>query len=317
MSIIAAAAGRMLWQQAYQVDYLASSIISHFWRSRKRRQRVDKALILHNLYKRNEIQPMQACCRVLLAEDAVVILHACMARAVWRQGYVIDYAAASIIAHNWRKIKRKRAADNSDLSDSKDCAVAQPLGPESTSRVHETATSLTAADDDAAENVLQFNAENVASSLLPTRKPSSASKKTFGALLRASRTGELRKLLCSLPEEKGFHPADPTSDVQIRAKREALVVSSFQSVVGDFEVLPNEIVIELLMHSGVFISSAATVMAEHLKATSPSLAFSVTAALKKHPCLFHTPAFTVFLQLLDTNHDGNVRSAPLKTLRFQ
>ena len=55
---IAAAAGRMLWQQAYHVDYLASSIISHFWRSRKRHRLVDNVPTLLPHHRSNEWDDM-------------------------------------------------------------------------------------------------------------------------------------------------------------------------------------------------------------------------------------------------------------------
>jgi hypothetical protein len=263
--IIAAAAGRMLWQQAYQVDYLASSIISHFWRSRKRHSLVDNVPTLlphHRSYEWDEMLPVQACSHVMLVEDAVLILHACMARAVWRQGFIIDCTAATIISRYWRNLKRNQTIMEQevqhvlmDLVDSISCASVDFLASENALKEHASA----AASIDEAESALFFP---------PTRAPSLASKKAFGALLRASRTDELRELLCILSESKCSCTSVLTPDARQLEDREALVISSIQSVVGVSEMLPHEIVLELLMQSGVFTPSAAIMMTEQLKATT-------------------------------------------------
>ena len=78
----------------------------------------------------------------------------------------------------------------------------------------------------------------------------------------------LHQLLSTLGEEKGFHTSDLTPDARNLIQREALVVSRLKCFLGDSEVIPHEIVSELLVQSGVFITSAGTSMTEHLKAIS-------------------------------------------------
>ncbi len=286
--IISAAAGRMLWQQAYQVDYLASSIIAHFWRSRKRRQKCVHSRVKpsgHNESNdQDEVHGVQTSDRVMLVEDAVLILHACMARVVWRQGFVIDYIAASIIAHNWKKLKKNRAIKKPDVQfvpltvvDPAFCAPSPSISPETAMKCVGN-DSQAAAMDEAVEFSSQLAAEEVASSLSTTQASSSASKRAFGALLRASRTGVLHQILSALGEEKGFRTADLTPDARSLIQREALVVESLKCFVGDSEVIPHEIVSELLVQSGVFITSAGTTINEHLKAISHmSLRISLTS----------------------------------------
>ena len=288
--VIAAAAGRMLWQQAYHVDYLASSIISHFWRSRQQRffanNQRQKLAQLKQL-ERHEIDPVQARNCVQPVEQALLALHAAMARAVWRQGYLIDYTASSIIAHTWRNLKKKRAivAEEVQLPT---LAPVEPIvdtlcwphAPETAIKMegnneiappnsNKTPSSTAeAAVTDEASNVFKLlpDAAGAASSYLPSiRAPSAASKKTFGALLRASKTGELGKLLGVTPEEKGT-----TADEDQLANREALIVTAIASVLGDSTSLPREVVEDLLVQSGIFMASAAEVMAQHLKAIRPS-----------------------------------------------
>ena len=276
--IISAAAGRMLWQQAYQVDYLASSIISHFWRSRKRRQKfVHSRATPSGHYEcddQDEVHGVQTSRHVMPVEDAVLILHACMARAVWRQGFVIDYTAASIIAHNWKKMKKNRAINKPDVQvvsltvvDPEFCAPSPSFSPETAMKCVGN-DSQGKAIDEAAEFSSQLAVEEVATSLSTTPASSSASKRAFAALLRASRTGVLHQLLSALGEEKGSRTADVTPDARSLIEREALVVSSLKCFVGDSEVIPHEIVSELLVQSGVFITSAGTTITEHLKAIS-------------------------------------------------
>jgi hypothetical protein len=276
--ILSAAAGRMLWQQAYQVDYLASSIIAHFWRSRKRRQKcIHSGATPSGQTESNdqdEIHGVQTSDRGMLVEDAVLILHACMARVVWRQGFVIDYIAASIIAHNWKKLKKNRAIRKHDVHvvpltvvDPAVCAPSPSISPETAMKC-EGNDAQAAAINEAAAFSSQLVAEEVASSLSTTVESSSASKRAFGALLRASRTGVLHQLLSALGEEKGSRTADVTPDARSLIEREALVVSSLKCFVGDSEVIPHEIVSELLVQSGVFITSAGTTITEHLKAIS-------------------------------------------------
>ena len=275
--VIAAAAGRMLWQQAYQVDRLASSIISQFWRSKQRRRNVNivpARLVQHGSSEWDDTRPVHANTGVLLAKDAILILHASMARAVWRQGFVIDRIAASIIAHNWRKLKQKRDTIPRELNvatlspaNSLHGASYQFLASDTGLKDEDKACAIAAIRQEASELMLQCTSEDAAPSLRPAVGPSFASRKAFGALLRSSRTGELGELLRSFPGNS--HSAALTSDAQILAIREKLIVTSLTSVIGDSESLPHEIVVELLLQSGIFMPSAATVMAEQLKAPIP------------------------------------------------
>ncbi len=287
--IISAAAGRLLWQQAYHVDYLASSVISHFWRSRKRRRVVDSRVrpsVHHESNDQDEIHGVQTSNRVMLVEEAVLILHACMARAVWRQGFVIDYAAASIISHNWKKMKQNRAIRKQKVQDTSLTVVDPASCDLSPSFSLETAVEFVGNDAHAAaiDGVAEFSpqsaAEEVGSSLSTALESSSASKRAFGALLRASQTGLLQQLLGTLGEEKGSRTEALTPYARSLIQREALVVSSLKHFVGDSEVIPHEIVSELLVQSGVFIASTGTSMTEHLKAISPmSLRIPSTCSL--------------------------------------
>jgi hypothetical protein len=313
---IAAAAGRMLWQQAYHVDYLASSIISHFWRSRKRRNLVDTAPILLPRHRNNECDDMrqvQACSHAMLVEDAVLLLHGCMARAVWRQGFIIDCTAASIISRYWKNLKRKQAIMEQDvqfilsnLVDSICCAPFDFLASKNALKENISA----AADVDEAVCVSSQCDQEIA--LFSTRTPSLASKKAFGALLRASRTNKLRELLCILSEDKCSHTAVITPDSRQLANREALVFSSLQSAVGASELLPHEIVLELLMQSGVFAPSAAIMMTERLKATH-----CIFLAIFPQIVSFPSLANNIFLQLEDANHDSSVRFVRREMLCFR
>lgn len=298
---IAAAAGRMLWQQAYHVDYLASSIISHFWRSRKQRllsENQRKQQVQQKKLERDEIEPMQVD-RVPSAEEAIFTLHAAMARAVWRQGYLIDYIASSIIAHTWRNLKRKRtiAAEEVQLAN---LAPVEPIvSPKNVIIVKAIASPRAEVSGEAVDfsSPMQDAASAATSSLSSTRVPSATSKKAFAALLRASKTGELGRLLGVIPEAKEPHAVASTADEDQLANREALIVTAIASVVGYSTVLPREVVADLLLQSGIFIASAADVIAEHLKATYPFL---------MQARVLHIPD-DIILQLIDLNDDGIIR----------
>jgi hypothetical protein len=286
--VIAAAAGRMLWQQAYQVDRLASSIISQFWRSKQRRRNaniVPAQLVQHGSSEWDGTRAAHANPGALLAKDAILILHASMARAVWRQGFVIDRIAASIIAHNWRKLKQKRGtilhepnAATLSPANSMPGASSQFLASGTGLKGEDNACAIAAIREQASELMPQCSSEDAASSL---RGPSFASRKAFGALLRASRSGEVGELLRSIPGGNS-HATALASGAQILAMREKLIVASLTSVIGDSESLPHEIVVELLLQSGIFTPSAATVMAEQLKAPIP---FSLRQQCFTHACV--------------------------------
>lgn len=203
-SLIAAAAGRMLWQQAYAVDYLASSIISRFWRSRKQRCSAEKSrLAMEHLKQSSASQAVRASNFTFSYQEAICVIHAAMARAVWRQGFVIDYTAALIIGRTWKK-KQKLFCFKRDSR----------------------ATVLTA--------------------------PNSIEACSTQAL-----------------EEKACSPNDATADPPSLASREAMIAASIKSKVGQTDVLPNDIVVELLQQCGIFVSSAVETISSQLKATSP------------------------------------------------
>ncbi len=380
--VIAAAAGRMLWQQAYQVDYLASCIILKCWRCYKRRQIPKNAASIKNshidgpniLHSENQ---------TIFVEDAIFRLHAAMARAVWRQGFVIDYIAASIISHFWRTLKKKRdiscrnklnesaandecvpsailfedanEAANTDEATEFSIQSAVEESPESVTSsqllsvaskkaigalvrasrsgelesvlnkvhkeksshftgqkievctifpqpdmdadpadnhvisrvpsailfeqsVHEAVNADDAANeaantDEATEFSIQSAVEESPESVTSSQLLSVASKKAIGALVRASRSGELESVLNKVHKEKSSHCTGHKIEVCSIHNREALVIASLRSVVGNLESLPHETVAELLVESGIFVASAVTSMTDRLNVCIPLFSF--------------------------------------------
>jgi hypothetical protein len=270
-SIIVAAAGRMLWQQAFHVDYLASSIISKFWRSYKRRHSFDSMQIQsiqHKSNQRDETNFVEGNNHALTVDDAKLILHAAMVRAVWRQGLIIDYTAALIIAQHWRKVKCKRKMmfpkehvatlmDNSPTS-----SVRSPF------KVEETANEA-APPVETTEVESQTTIAEITSSYTEARVPSRASRKAFVALMRASQTGEVERILRDLTVKISPHVSGHTNDSCNLEIREADIIASIKSAVGNLELLPHETVAELLTQSGIFVASAVTSMTDRLKARNP------------------------------------------------
>jgi hypothetical protein len=115
----------------------------------------------------------------------------------------------------------------------------------------------------------QTTIAEITSSYTEARVPSRASRKAFVALMRASQTGEVERILRDLTVKISPHVSGHTNDSCNLEIREADIIASIKSAVGNLELLPHETVAELLTQSGIFVASAVTSMTDRLKARNP------------------------------------------------
>jgi hypothetical protein len=87
--------------------------------------------------------------------------------------------------------------------------------------------------------------------------------------MRASQTGEVERILRDLTVKISPHVSGHTNDSCNLEIREADIIASIKSAVGNLELLPHETVAELLTQSGIFVASAVTSMTDRLKARNP------------------------------------------------